>query len=173
MRKTFALGSLIATVFTSSAAHAFDACSLISPAEMATAISEAVSTSSPSTSGEKNAPGVKTWDCTYWKGTTPIAVVTVQQFPSPDAARRHAASAIDELKHLTTESNEEGQTIQLLEEKGSGEHAFMTIDQDAGVTYNIVKKTRFLSIAVGQEHPNVEKLRASLKQLAANATAKF
>jgi hypothetical protein len=41
------------------------------------------------------------------------------------------------------------------------------------VTFNIVKKTRFLSIAVGQEHPNVDKLRASLKQLATNAAAKF
>ncbi len=173
MRKAFALGFLIAAVFTSSAVHAFEACSLISPAEMAIAINEAVSASSPGSSGEKDAPGVKTWDCTYWKGKTPVAVVTVQQFASPDAARRHAASAIDELKHMPTESNDDGQAIQLLEEKGSGEHAFMTITQDAGVTYNIVKKTRFLSIAVGQEHPNVDKLRASLKQLAAKASAKF
>lgn len=173
MRKAFALVSLIATGFTSSAVHAFEACSLISSTEMGTAISEAVTTSSPGSSGGKDGPGVKTWDCTYWKGKSPIAVVTVQQFPSPDIARRHAASAIDELKNLQTESNDEGQTIQLLEEKGSGEHAFMTIDQEAGVTYNIVKKTRFLSIAVGQERPNVDRLRASLKQLAANAAAKF
>ena len=173
MRKAFALISLVATVFTSSAVHAFDACSLISPAEMGAAISEAVSTSSPGSSGANDSPGIKTWDCTYWKGKTPIAVVTVQQFSSPDAARRHAASAIDELKHLPKESNDEGQAIQLLEEKGSAEHAFMTIDQEAGVTYNVVKKTQFLSIAVGQERPNVDKLRASLKQLAAKAAAKF
>jgi hypothetical protein len=121
----------------------------------------------------KDAPGITTWDCTYWKGKSPVAVVTVQQFASPDAARRHVASALDELKRLLTEPNHDGPAIQLLEDKGSGEHTFMTIDQESGVTYNIVKKTRFLSIAVGQEHPNVEKLRASLKRLAANAVAKF
>lgn len=169
MRKAVALVSLTATVFASFTVHAFEVCSLISPAEMAMAIGEGVSTSSPGSQGVEDVPGVKTWDCQYWKGKTPIAVVTVQQFPSSDAVRRHLA----ELKRQVAELDKDVSPMQLHEEKVSGEPAIMTVDEEAGVTFNVVKQTRFLSIAVGQEHPNVEKLRASLKQLAAKAIAKF
>lgn len=169
MRNAAIVVFLIATMFASSAVYAFDVCSLISPTEMAAAIGEAVSSSSPGSRGEEDAPGVKTWDCQYWKGKTPIAVVTVQQFPSSEAVRRH----IEELKRQVTELDKDVSPTQLLEERISGEPAIMTIDDEAGVTFNSVKQTRFLSIAVGQEHPNVDKLRASLKQLAAKAMAKF
>lgn len=169
MRKAVTLSSLIATIFASFGVHAFEVCSLISPAEMATAIGETVSTSSLGSRGVEDAPGVKTWDCQYWKGELPIAVVTVQQFPSSEAVRRQ----IEEVKRLVTESEKDMSPMQLLEDKIAGEPAIMTIDEEAGVTFNVVKQTRFLSIAVGQEHPNVVKLRGSLKQLAAKAMAKF
>jgi len=169
MCKAVAFVSLIATVFVSITVHAFEVCSLISPAEMATAVGEAVSASSPGSQGVDDAPGVKTWDCQYWKGKTPIAVVTVQYFQSSDAVRRH----IEELKRQVMELDKDVSPMKLIEEKVSGEPAILTIDEEAGVTFNVVKQKRFLSIAVGQEHPDVDKLRASLKQLAAKAIARF
>jgi hypothetical protein len=153
---------LIVSMIGVSRVHALDICSLVSRAEMSAVTGKAIASVEPMGPGRDQENGAVAWNCLYNEGES---VVTVIEFPSAGAAQTYVTP-----ENLRKEL--QGLEIDVMEEKGLGDRAFV-LTQEEGWTFSLLKGSKYLAVTVSGALSSGERVKASLRQLAAGVAAKL
>ena len=162
MRCTPGLVLIVASLIAVSPAQALDVCALVSRAEMAAVIGKAIASVEPMGPGRDAENGAVAWNCIYNNGES---VVTVIEFPSTGAAKKYITP-----ENLRKEL--QGLEIEVVEEKGLGERAFV-LTQEEGWTLSWLKGSKYLAVTMSGALSSADRVKASLRRLAALLAGKL
>lgn len=157
MRYMSVLFLWIASLTAVSPVQALDVCSLVSRSEIAAAIGDTISATTPDGPDLHKESGSQTWTCTYTtkKG---VLAVSVAEFSSTGAARNYVT--LENLRKELTDLQ-----IQISEEKGIGDRAFLLTDEE-GLAFTVLKGTKYLAVTRGGDNIPPDRLKASLRKIA-------
>jgi hypothetical protein len=157
MRYMSVLVASAVSLLATSPVQALDVCSLVSRSEIAAAIGEAISSTTLDGPDLHKESGSQTWTCTYTT-TKGVLAVSVAEFSSTGAARAYVTleNLRKELKDLQ---------IQIAEEKGIGDRAFLLIDEES-LAFTVLKGARYLAVTRAGDNLASDRLKASIRKIA-------
>jgi hypothetical protein len=157
MRFLYVLVLVAASLIAVSEVPALDVCSLVPRSEMAAAIGQNISSAKPDGPDLDKDTDSKTWTCTY-EMANGILAVSVAEFPSTAAARK-----VVTLENLRKELSV--LEIQITEEKGIGDRAFLYTDE-GGLVFSVLKGARYVAVTGAGNKFSPDRLKASLRKIA-------